>query len=411
MQTKIAVIGGGPAGIMAAITAAKYGAAVTLFEATNRIGNKILLTGNGKCNFSNLYLDKSCYYCQDKLFLENIFDKFSSVDCKAFFEELGMLVKDKNGYLYPLGEQASIVLDVLRMELKRWNVYVLTESKVVRLVKDKDAFALGIENGNEYLFDKVILCTGGRSYPKTGSDGNGYKLAKKLGHHIFPTVPALVQLVGCDNFYKTVTGVRSEGCVTLYVDGKYLKTERGEIQFTDYGISGIPIFQLSRMAAYALMDNKSVKIVANVLPDFDDELLDKLIKNRIKLHKSNSIEEFMCGLSNKKLGLWAMKQAGYKGHEKIETLSFADLKNLVLHLKNMNFHIIDTKGYDTAQVTAGGVFVEELNENMQSKHINGLYFAGEMVDVDGICGGYNLQWAFASGYVAGKDCISKKENI
>ena len=411
MQTKIAVIGGGPAGIMAAITAAKYGAAVTLFEATNRIGNKILLTGNGKCNFSNLHLDKSCYYCQDKLFLENIFDKFSSVDCKAFFEELGMLVKDKNGYLYPLGEQASIVLDVLRMELKRWNVYVLTESKVVRLVKDKDTFALGIENGNEYLFDKVILCTGGRSYPKTGSDGNGYKLAKKLGHHIFPTVPALVQLVGCDNFYKTVTGVRSEGCVTLYVDGKSLKTERGEIQFTDYGISGIPIFQLSRMAAYALMDNKSVKIVANVLPDFDDELLDKLIKNRIKLHKSNSIEEFMCGLSNKKLGLWAMKQAGYKGHEKIETLSFADLKNLVLHLKNMNFHIIDTKGYDTAQVTAGGVFVEELNENMQSKHINGLYFAGEMVDVDGICGGYNLQWAFASGYVAGKDCISKKENI
>ena len=411
MQTKIAVIGGGPAGIMAAITAAKYGAAVTLFEATNRIGNKILLTGNGKCNFSNLYLDKSCYYCQDMVFLENIFNNFSSVDCKAFFEELGMLVKDKNGYLYPLGEQAAIVLDVLRMELKRWNVSVLTESKVVRLVKDKDAFVLGIENGDEYIFDKVILCTGGRSYPKTGSDGNGYKLAKKLGHHIFPTVPALVQLVGCDNFYKTVTGVRSEGCVTLYVDGKSLKTERGEIQFTDYGISGIPIFQLSRMAAYALMDNKSVKIVANVLPDFDDELLDKFIKNRIKLHKSNSIEEFMCGLSNKKLGLWAMKQAGYKGHEKIETLSFADLKNLVLHLKNMNFHIIDTKGYDTAQVTAGGVFVEELNENMQSKHINGLYFAGEMVDVDGICGGYNLQWAFASGYVAGKDCISKKENI
>ena len=411
MQTKIAVIGGGPAGIMAAITAARGGAKVTLIEATNRIGNKILLTGNGKCNFSNLHLDESCYYCKDIAFLENIMDKFSSLDCKTFFEELGMLVKDKNDYLYPLGEQASIVLDVLRMELKNWDVSILTESKVVCLVKEKDVFVLGIENGNEYTFDKVILCTGGRSYPKTGSDGNGYKLAKKLGHHIYPTVPALVQLVGCDNFYKTVAGVRSEGNVTLYVDGKISKIERGEIQFTDYGISGIPIFQLSRMAAYALMDKRSVKIIANVLPDFDDEMLDKMIKNRMGLHKFNSIEEFMCGLSNKKLGLWAIKQAGYKGHEKIETLSFDDLKNLVLNLKNMNFHIIDTKGYDTAQVTAGGVYIEELNENMQSKLVEGLYFAGEMVDVDGICGGYNLQWAFASGYVAGNDCIIKKENI
>lgn len=411
MQTKIAVIGGGPSGIMAAITASKSGALVTLFEATNRIGNKILLTGNGKCNFSNLYLDDSCYYCKNKTFLNEILDKFSSNDCKIFFEELGMLVKNKNGYLYPLGEQASIVLDVLRMELKRHDVCILTESKVIRLIKEKNIFKLEIENGAEYCFDKVIICTGGRSYSKTGSDGNGYKLAKKMGHHIFPTVPALVQLVGCDDFYKTVAGVRSEGNVTLYVDGKFIKTERGEIQFTDYGISGIPIFQLSRMAAYALMDNKSVKIVANVLPDFDDEMLENLVKNRMNLHKLNSIEEFMCGLSNKKLSLWAIKQAGYKGHEKIETLSYDELKSLVLHLKNMNFHITETKGYDTAQVTAGGVFIEELNENMQSTLVEGLYFAGEMVDVDAICGGYNLQWAFASGYVAGNDCITKKENI
>jgi len=411
MQTKIAVIGGGAAGMMAAITAAKGGAQVTVLEAANRIGNKILLTGNGKCNFSNLYLDESCYYCRDKVFLKKIFDKFSPTDCKAFFENAGMLVKEKNGYLYPLGEQASIVLDVLRMELKRFGIRCLTECKVTRLIKEKNFFVLGTENGKEFIFDKVIVCTGGRSYPKTGSDGNGYKLAKKMGHHIFPTVPALVQLVGCDKFYKTIAGVRSEGYVTLYVDGKALKTERGEIQFTDYGISGIPVFQLSRIAAYGLLDDKSVKIVADVLPDYDNTMLDNLIKNRIVMHKLSSLEEFMCGLSNKKIGLWAIKQAGYKGYERIETLSYDEIMALVLQLKNMIFQITDTKGYDTAQVTAGGVFINELDENMQSTLVEGLYFAGEIVDVDAICGGYNLQWAFASGYVAGNACITEKETI
>lgn len=409
MQIKIAVIGGGAAGIMAAICAAKAGAQVTLFEATNRIGNKILLTGNGKCNFSNLYPDETCYYSSNKNFLKQIFDNFSAEDCKSFFEEAGMLVKNKNGYLYPLGEQASIVLDILRMELKRYSVCIKTDTKIIRLQNDTNLFILSTEKGEEYTFDKVIVSTGGRSYPKTGSDGNGYKLAKKMGHHIFPTVPALVQLVGDDDYYKWIAGVRSEGYVTLYVDEKPVRGERGEIQFTDYGISGIPVFQLSRIAAYGLLDKKNIKIIADVLPDFDKEMLEEMLRKRYLLHMTSTLEEFMCGLSNKKLGLWAIKKAGFKGHELINNIAFDVLFELVLQLKNINFHITDTKGYDTAQVTAGGVILSELDENMQSKLVSGLYFVGEMVDVDGICGGFNLQWAFASGYVAGCNCITKKD--
>lgn len=404
---KIAVIGGGASGIMAAIAAAKNGADVTLLEATNRIGNKILMTGNGKCNFSNLYQDQTCYYCKDNQFVENVFSKFSPEESILFFENIGMLVKNKNDYLYPLGEQASIVLDVLRLELDRCNVCVMTQAKVIRLLHEDNQFVLDTENGNRLYFDKVIVSTGGRSYPKTGSDGNGYKLAKKMGHTIFPTVPALVQLVGNDDFYKMIAGVRSEGYVSVWIDGNKYRSERGEIQFTDYGISGIPVFQLSRIAGYGLLEKKTVEIHVDVLPDYSKNDLEDMVAKRNSLYHDGTLEEFMCGLCNKKLGQFAVKYAGYKPHEPVSKKTHEELFKIAYGLKNMVFHITDTKGYETAQVTAGGVLTSELDDNMQSKKIRGLYFTGEIVDVDGICGGYNLQWAFASGYVAGSHCTDK----
>lgn len=407
-QLKIAVIGGGAAGMMAAIFAAKNGADVTVLEATNRIGNKILLTGNGKCNFSNLFLDESCYYCKDNEYLQNVWKQFSANNILDFFNEAGMLVKNKAGYLYPAGEQASIVLDILRLELKKNAVRIITEAKVIKIVKNMDAYCVDTEDGKQYLFDKVIITTGGRSYPKTGSDGNGYKLAKKLGHSIVPTVPALVQLCGSDDFYKIIAGVRSEGSVTVCVDNIKVRTERGEIQFTDYGISGIPVFQLSRIASYGLFEKKNVKVIADVLPDFNESQLKEHIKARTALHIENTLEDFMCGLSNKKLCQLAIKQAGKKTGDFIKDLSFEELSEVVFKLKKIVFHIVDTKGYATAQVTAGGVAIEEVDESLQSKLAKGLYFAGEIIDIDGICGGYNLQWAFASGYIAGCNAANGK---
>lgn len=407
-QVKIAVIGGGAAGIMAAISAAKNGANVTVLEATKRVGNKILLTGNGKCNFSNLFMDESCYYCKDNSFLKSFFEKFPPEKTWGFFENAGMLVKNKNGYLYPAGEQASIVLDILRLELKQTGVSIVTEAKVVKILKNNDVFYVETENGKKYHYDKVIITTGGRAYPKTGSDGSGYKLAKKLGHSIVPTVPALVQLVGSDNFYKIIAGVRSEGSVKLFIDGKGIRTEHGEIQFTDYGISGIPVFQISRQASYGLLDKKEVTLYTDVLSDIDTDGIKGLVQFRRTLHRNNTLEEFMCGIANKKLCLLAIKMAGKKPEDTVKETSEDMLYNMVLFLKNIRFHIVDTKGYDMAQVTAGGVNILELDENLQSKCTENLYFAGEIIDVDGICGGYNLQWAFASGYIAGYMAAKEK---
>lgn len=403
---RIAVIGGGASGMMAAICAAKLKIDVTLFEATNRVGNKLLLTGNGKCNFSNSYLDTECYYCKDYDFLNKTFEKFSPLDTEKFFQDAGMLVKNKNGYLYPYGEQASIVLDILRMQLKKENVRIITEAKVKKITKENQDFFIETENQNTYTFEKVILTTGGRSYPKTGSDGNGYKLAKKLGHTVFPTVPALVQLVGNDDFYKIIAGVRSEGVASLKIDGKMIRTECGEIQFTDYGISGIPIFQLSRIASYGLFEKKSVQIHVDVLPGISN--VNEFVENRSILHNKNTLEEFMCGIANKKLCILAIKLNHFHPNTKVDTLSKEALIKVVTSLKNLVFHITDTKSYDTAQVTAGGVPISEISEDFSSKITENLYFAGEILDVDGICGGYNLQWAFASGFVAGSSAAGEK---
>lgn len=407
-QVKIAVIGGGASGMMAAISAGKSGASVTVFEASKRIGNKILMTGNGKCNFSNLILDDACYYSKDKGFVREVMEQFSPNATKLFFEEAGMLVKNKNGYLYPQGEQASIVLDILRLKLKEYGVCVYTECRISKIQNQNNSFVIETENGKQFVFDKVIIATGGRSYPKTGSDGNGYKLAKKLGHSVMPTVPALVQLCGVDNFYNIVAGVRSEGVVTLYIDGELVRKERGEIQFTDYGISGIPVFQISRMAAYGLFEKKQVVICVDVLPEYEIDKIKEFVKSRVLLHKNNTLEEFMCGFANKKLCLLAMKLLNKKTDSKVCTMSEEELLQIVLKLKNIEFHITDTKGYETAQVTAGGVNVAELNSDLSSKVVKGLYFTGEIIDVDGICGGYNLQWAFATGYIAGCAAANEK---
>lgn len=407
-QVKIAVIGGGASGIMAAISAGKKGALVTVFETTKRIGNKILMTGNGKCNFSNLVLDENSYYCKNAEFIREIMKQFSPKDLKHFFEEAGMLVKNRNGYLYPKGEQASIVLDILRIKLKEYKVIVYTDHKVSKITGQKGDFSVETENGESYRFDKVIISTGGRSYKKTGSDGNGYKLAKKLGHSVCPTVPALVQLCGQDNFYKIIAGVRSEGVAKLYVNNQLMRKEQGEIQFTDYGISGIPVFQFSRTAAYALYHNEQVKVWVDVLPEYEKDELKALVKERITLHKNNTLEEFMCGFANKKLCLMAIKLSDQKPEDKVYTISEDKLVEIVLRLKKITFHITDTKGYDMAQVTAGGIDVSELNNDLSSKITKGLYFTGEIIDVDGICGGYNLQWAFATGYIAGSAAANEQ---
>lgn len=405
-KRKIGVIGGGASGMMAAITAARDGAKVTLLESGERVGKKILATGNGKCNLGNLNLSAKDYYGASKEWIAQCLSRFDEEETIRFFQGIGLMLKEKNGYLYPLSEQASSVLDVLRAELSSVGVEVITQAKVRKVEPCDDGHFLVCTDEAEYHFDKVVVACGSKAAPKTGSDGSGYKIAKKLGHDVVGVVPALVQLKCEENFFKEIAGVRVDAKLTI--DGGYnageVISERGELQLTDYGISGIPVLQLSRQVNYILRDfgrDGSVPVMIDFLPDMSAEEVEQLYAVRKLLQTDRTVEEFFTGMLNKKLMLLFIKLAGLRRETPVGEANEDKLRTVFDLCKNFRVSVIGSNSYDNAQVCAGGVDTAQVNTNMESLLVPGLYFAGEILDVDGRCGGYNLQWAWCSGYLAG----------
>lgn len=408
MSKKIAVIGGGAAGMMAAIQAADAGALVDLYERNDRVGKKLLATGNGKCNFSNLDMQKNAYYGSAVALYDNLFSIFGVRETVAFFSRHGMLIKDKNGYLYPLSEQAATVLDILRFSLEQYKVRVYTGSIITALEPERKSQNLQIMSPvGARIYDSVILACGGMAASKTGSDGNGFRLAEKLGHHINTVVPALVQLRCHEDFFKMVSGVRIEAKLTLCIDGEEKNSVQGELQLTDYGISGIPVFQFSRQAAYALYDKKKVSVIIDLLPHQSAESYETLWKERWERQGGQTLEQFLTGLSNKKINQLIMKLAGCSAHDTADSIPAAKRKTIEKLYRRLTVSVRETNGFEQAQVSAGGIPAEELTEQLESKYIPNLFFAGEIIDMDGICGGYNLQWAWTSGTVAGRAAAKK----
>lgn len=427
-RMKIGVIGGGAAGMMAAITASEEGAEITLLEGGERVGKKLLSTGNGKCNLGNLKLDPEEYYGASKEWLSDCLERFDSQEIIRFFRRMGLLLKEKNGYLYPLAEQAAVVLDVLRTELRANGVNLVTECKVKEIkVTDgdqngKNRFTV-LADKQTFTFDKIILACGGQAAPKTGSDGSGYRLARELGHEIVPVVPALVQLRCKEQYLKEVAGVRTEALIRIPADGKAIditgrssvddgKTtdiewicERGELQLTDYGISGIPVFQLSRRVNYLLRKlgkNSQVEVSIDLLPDYTEDEFAGLCESRRLLHGDRTVEEFFTGILHKKLMFLFVKLAGLKRDMPVSEVEETKLKSALALCKDWRLHVTGSNSFDNAQVCAGGVDTKDVSRDMESLLVPGLYFAGEILDVDGRCGGYNLHWAWCSGYLAGK---------
>lgn len=408
-KKRIGIIGGGPAGMAAAITAARQGARVTVIERNDRVGKKILVTGNGKCNLGNYQLGAEQYYGSSEEFIGQALRRFDTDDTVAFFRGLGLLIKSKNGYLYPACEQAAVVLDVLRFEMQSLGITVLNECKINHIEKDTATGEIIVSDGKmKYTFDAVILACGSKAAPKTGSDGSGYKLAGKLGHSIVPTVPALVQLKCREEYLKAVGGVRAEGEIAVYRGRECVARERGEMQFTEYGISGIPVFQISRVVNYILRQEQEVCVKLNLLPDYNDEAFDGLCAGRELLQGDRTVEEFFTGLLNKKLMQLFIKMAGLKGNLPMEHADKKAVKQVYDLCRRWQLHVTGSNPYDNAQVCAGGVDTAELTENMESKLVKGVYFAGEIMDVDGKCGGYNLQWAWCSGVIAGQAASGSK---
>lgn len=430
----IGVIGGGAAGMMAALAAAGQGARVTVLEANDRLGKKLLSTGNGKCNLGNEKLDLDEYYTGEPELLRQCLERFTAADTVGFFLKSGLLVKSKNGYLYPASEQASSVLDVLRFEVAAAGIEVVTGCHVeeieaaagCRVEKPEAAAGCGVGQaaqekqagrdergirvqggGKSYFFDRVIIAAGGKAAPKTGSDGSGYLLAKRLGHSLVPTVPALVQLKCREPFMKSVAGVRAEAELSLMRDGECAARERGELQFTEYGISGIPVFQLSRQINYRLLEEDEVEISIDFLPDYTPEAYERLYISRLLLQGQRTVEEFFAGMLNKKVMGLFVRLSGLKPTEDVETADREKIGQVFALCRQFAVHVTGHNGYASAQVCAGGVPLAEVSRDLESLKAPGVYFAGEILDVDGRCGGYNLQWAWTSGYIAGTAAAGK----
>lgn len=397
----VIVIGAGASGMMAAITAARRGKSVAILERMNKPGKKILATGNGKCNFTNNNMDTSCFHGNIQL-IQSVLSRFSKEEALSFFHEIGIWPKEKNGYYYPNSGQAASVAEALKHELDRLQVPVYLEQEVLDLFPDKYGFQIKTVQ-TSYTCRNVIIASGLLAAPKLGSDGSMFSLIKELGHRFVPVLPALCGFYAKGMHFSKVAGVRCDANLTLKIDGNTAATEQGELQLADYGISGIPVFQISSPAVRALYEKKSVTVVIDFLPDISLETLNTEFAMRIgKCETDENADRLLCGLLNQKLIPVLLKYAGIRSDEPLKNISLEKLERLSAGIHDYPVTLEKVRDFEFAQVCTGGIRTEEINEKtLESRLLSGLYFAGEILDVDGICGGYNLQWAWSSGYVAG----------
>lgn len=419
---RIGIIGGGASGLAAAVAAARSDrqAKVFILEQKDRIGRKLLATGNGRCNLTNRQAvgscAESCYRGGDVGFAEEVLGQFGYRDTLDFFESLGLVVRMRGDYAYPRSDQASSVLEVLELELSRLGVEVYCKIRVESVVREKNGFRVRAEEtlqdrkkGDKlkekrmFSADRVILACGGMAAPVFGSDGSGFQLAKALGHKVTLVVPALVQLKVKDHPFAKANGVRTEAKVTAMVDGVAVFSDTGEVQITAYGISGIPVFQISRFLALGLYQRKRAEVLMDLLPEYsEDEVFGLLVKIAGK-RKGLTAGGWLAGIFNRKLVPLILNLAGVRIQADVSKMEGRQIRSVAKTCKRVVLTVQDTNGFENAQVCAGGVRTKEVcPRTMESLRAKGVYLAGEMLDVDGICGGFNLQWAWATGYIAGK---------
>lgn len=400
----IAIIGGGASGLVAAITAARLGSNVTIFERQNRIGKKILVTGNGRCNMTNLNIKPEYFHTSSQ---KGCFAPLAKKDVEtvlAFFNELGIERLVEKTKVYPASEQASSILDVMRMEIERLGITVKVDAKVIGLKYKENKWQVETETGETEVFDRVIVSTGGMAAPALGCDHSGYNLLKKLGHSEIETFPTIVHIVSPTKYCKMMKGIRFKAEVSIFVENELKRIERGEVLFTEDGLSGPPIFLLSRVASESFKDRKACKIHFDLMPDWTKEDLVAKIYERLANGSSKSIEDLFVGWLNKRAIMAVIKEANIGSPvAPCENLDYEMIERLAECMKCIVFKVEGTRGFKFAQSTAGGICIDEIDlETMASKKAPNLYVTGEVLDVDGDCGGYNLQWAWSTGLIAGE---------
>lgn len=398
MAKKIAVIGGGAAGLIAAIAAARCGAEVTVYERQGRVGRKLLATGNGRCNFTNINAAAENYHGRNRDFVRGAMRRFWVEETLAFFRELGVLARVEDaGKVYPYSGQAAAVLDVLRMEADRLGVQLICGFEAARIERRGAGFTIYSYQQEKKEAHAVIMACGGRSAPNLGSNGSGYPILEKLGHHIVPVFPALVQVKTTTEYGRGLKGMKFDGIARLFWKGEELGAEQGEILFTEYGLSGPPVFRLSRLAG----QYKKCRIALDFMPEYTLEQVKHLLADqRIPV---KTLENYLVGILPKRMGQVLLKSCGIAPLSRgTDSLTEDEIGQIAGTIKGWQFETDGTLSWNNAQVTAGGADVREVDsDTFESRLCRGLYLVGEVLDIDGDCGGYNLQWAWSSGYIAG----------
>lgn len=390
----ILIIGGGAAGLAAAVSARKENKNIKIgiVEKSDRVAKKIHATGNGRCNYTNMDI-RSDYFYGDKAFVEKILAQFGTDEALLFFKELGIMHRVEDNRVYPISNQASAVADCLRLYLMENNVDFITETCVTSVEKTQNGFKVG-----NLCAKKVIVATGGKAQPNLGSDGSGYKLLEQFGHKLTDVRCALVSLKTENRITKPLKGVKVFARVTLFDKEKQVASDHGEILFTDYGVSGIPVMQISRFA------QKGMTLEIDMLPDLSrKETLAEIYERVYNLPEREGAELFS-GLVNKKIAIPMLKYAGVeKISAKAKSFTDENIRKCGEFLKKLQLPVLGDNGFNNAQVSAGGIELDGFYpHSMESKFMPNLYAAGEILDVDAICGGYNLHWAWSTGVIAGK---------
>ncbi len=394
----VIIIGAGASGLMAAINV-KEGNNVIVLERYGNSAKKILVTGNGRCNYWNENFSNKYFHSSNSSFIEQVNTETNRASVLDKFEQIGIVPTIKNGYYYPMSMQASTIRNALLDEANKRNIKIYNDINVIKVNKSNDRFEV-ITSDKVFSCDKLIIATGSNSYYK--DETSGYDICKNLGHNIVTVLPSLVQLVGEDNYFKDWDGVRKDATISIFVDNNKLKEETGEVMLTNYGLSGICIFNLSGIATRALNNNLNVEIGINFLPFLNPSNVYDYFEERSKIFDAN-IDKFLESLMNYKLVYVILSKSNVDKNKKWSLLSEEEKKTLCNHIIDFRVKIISSKSFSDSQVSSGGVDTKEIDPlTMESKLIKGLYIVGELLDVDGDCGGYNLGFAWLSGMIAGR---------
>ena len=396
----IAIIGGGAAGMMAALTAAQSGKhRIVLFERQARVGRKLAATGNGRCNLTNTAASPSFYHGEDSGFAGAALADFGVEATLARFSELGLVtVMEPGGKVYPYSDSANSVVDVLRFGCEGAGVEMLTGCAVTAVRRRKRGFTVCYDGGTMDA-DRVIIACGGAAGGKLGGVRDGYELLRSLGHSVTPLRPSLVQLKTEGGWTRQLKGVRADAAVTVLRGGKIAASSCGEVQFTDYGLSGPAIFEISRAALEA--DGTEIRL--DLMRLWSGDAVEEMLIRRARSLPQLPASELFCGMLHNRLGRVLLQYAGISQTMTLHDLTDEMARKLAAAAKCFSHRVTGDMGFDNAQVTAGGVHTDEFDPvTMESRIVSGLYAAGEVLDIDGDCGGFNLQWAWSSGHAAGK---------